>query len=66
MARAASLPVRVPVRRTTYRVRRSRLAYGPALAELLGWIVLGEAMTVRKAAAMLLIVSGVVLLTAER
>jgi uncharacterized membrane protein len=35
----------------------------PATAVLLGWLVLGEAMTVRKAAAVALILAGVILLT---
>ena len=38
----------------------------PVIAVLLGWVLLGEAMTVRKAVAVVLIVSGVVLLTGAR
>jgi uncharacterized membrane protein len=43
------------------------IAFGlaPVVAVLLGWLVPGEAMSVRKALAVLLIVTGVVLLTAE-
>jgi transporter family protein len=38
----------------------------PAVAVLLGWLALGDAMTGRKALAVVLIVAGVVLLTGER
>jgi uncharacterized membrane protein len=43
------------------------IAFGlaPVVAVLLGWLALGEAMTARKALAVLLIVGGVVLLTTE-
>ena len=35
----------------------------PALATVLGWLLLGEAMTLRKALAVALILAGVILLT---
>ena len=38
----------------------------PVVAVLLGWTVLGETMTVKKAVAVLLIIGGVVLLTTDR
>jgi transporter family protein len=43
------------------------IAFGvaPVVAVLLGWLVLGEEMTARKALAVLLIAGGVVLLTAD-
>ena len=47
------------------KVKPIAFTMAPAVAVLLGWLVLGEAMTVRKAAAVLLIASGVVLLTAD-
>ena len=47
------------------KVKPIAFTMAPAVAVLLGWIVLGEAMTLRKAAALLLIVSGVVLLTSD-
>ncbi len=45
------------------RVKPVAFAVAPATAVLLGWLVLGEAMTVRKAAGVLAILAGVVLLT---
>jgi transporter family protein len=48
------------------KVKPIAFTVAPVIAVLLGWIALGEGMSVRKAAAVLLIVSGVVLLTAER
>ncbi|MBL0928026.1 MAG: EamA family transporter [Phycisphaerales bacterium] len=45
------------------RIKPIAFALAPAVAVLLGWLVLGEAMTLRKAAAVGLILAGVVLLT---
>ena len=47
------------------KVKPVAFTVAPAVAVLLGWLVLGEAMTVRKAAALMLILSGVVLLTSD-
>ena len=46
-------------------VKPIAFALAPVVAVFLGWLVLGEAMTMRKALAMVLIVAGVVLLTGE-
>lgn len=48
------------------KVKPIAFTLAPVIAVLLGWVVLGEAMSVRKAVAVLLIVSGVVLLTGAR
>lgn len=48
------------------KVKPIAFTLAPMVAVLLGWAVLGEAMSVRKAVAVLLIVSGVVLLTGTR
>jgi uncharacterized membrane protein len=45
------------------RVKPIAFALAPATAVVLGWLVLGESMTVRKAVAVTLILAGVVLLT---
>ena len=45
------------------KVKPIAFAVAPAIAVLLGWLVLGEAMTPRKAAGVLMILGGVVLLT---
>lgn len=45
------------------RIKPIAFATAPAVAVLLGWLVLGESMDARKAIAVLLILSGVVLLT---
>jgi transporter family protein len=47
------------------KVKPVAFTVAPAVAVVLGWLVLGEPMTLRKAAAVLLIVGGVVLLTSE-
>ncbi len=47
------------------RVRPIAFALSPATAVLLGWLVLGEGMTPRKAVAVVLIVLGIVLLTGD-
>ena len=47
------------------RLRPIAFALAPATAVLLGWWVLGEAMTPRKAAAVVLIVVGIVMLAAD-
>lgn len=47
------------------RVKPIAFALAPACAVLLGWIVLHEPMTAKKAAALVLILSGVVLLTGK-
>jgi uncharacterized membrane protein len=47
------------------RIKPIAFSLAPVVAVLLGWSVLGEAMSVRKGAAVLLIVAGVVLLTGE-
>jgi transporter family protein len=47
------------------RVKPIAFSVAPAVAVVLGWLVLGEHMTVQKAAAVPLIVAGVVLLTAN-
>ncbi|HYE01944.1 MAG TPA: EamA family transporter, partial [Phycisphaerales bacterium] len=44
------------------RVKPIAFALAPALAVLLGWLVLGESLTVRKGVAVVLIVAGVLLL----
>ncbi len=46
------------------RVKPVAFAVAPATAVVLGWLVLGEAMTTRKALGVLAILAGVVLLTA--
>ena len=46
------------------RIKPVAFAVAPATAVVLGWLVLGEAMTARKALAVGLILAGVVLLTA--
>ena len=46
------------------RIKPIAFAVAPATAVVLGWLVLGEAMTARKALAVGLILAGVVLLTA--
>ena len=45
------------------RVKPVAFALAPTVAVLLGWLVLGEPMTAKKAVAVVLIISGVVLLT---
>ena len=45
------------------RIRPIAFALSPATAVILGWLVLGEGMTVRKAIAVTLIVIGIVMLT---
>jgi bacterial/archaeal transporter family protein len=47
------------------RVKPVAFSVAPAVAVVLGWLVLGEQMTLQKALAILLIVAGVVLLTAD-
>lgn len=47
------------------KVKPVAFALAPVIGVLLGWLVLGETMSPRKAVAGLLIVAGVVLLTAE-
>ena len=47
------------------KVKPIAFTLAPAVAVMLGWLLLGEVMTVRKAAAVALIVAGVVLLTSE-
>lgn len=47
------------------RVKPIAFSVAPAIAVILGWLVLGEQMTLQKALAVLLIVAGVVLLTAN-
>ena len=47
------------------KVKPIAFTLAPVVAVLLGWLVLGEAMTLRKGAAVLLIVGGVVLLTGD-
>jgi transporter family protein len=47
------------------RIKPIAFSVAPAAAVLLGWIVLGEQMTMQKAIAILLIVAGVVLLTSN-
>jgi drug/metabolite transporter (DMT)-like permease len=47
------------------KVKPIAFALAPVVAVLLGWLVRGEPMSVRKAAAVLMIVVGVVLLTGE-
>jgi drug/metabolite transporter (DMT)-like permease len=46
------------------RIKPIAFAVAPAAGVLLGWLVLGEAMTARKAAAVGLILAGIVLITA--
>lgn len=46
------------------RIKPIAFSIAPATAVVLGWLLLGEGMSVRKAAAVLLILAGVVLLTA--
>ena len=48
------------------RIRPIAFALSPATAVLLGWIVLGEAMTVRKAVSVSLIVVGIIMLAGEK
>jgi transporter family protein len=45
------------------RVKPIAFSVAPAVAVILGWLVLGEQMTLQKALAVLLIIAGVVLLT---
>lgn len=45
------------------RIKPIAFSIAPATAVVLGWLVLGESMSVRKAAAVVLILAGVVLLT---
>jgi uncharacterized membrane protein len=47
------------------RIRPIAFALSPATAVLLGWIMLGEGMSVRKAIACVLIIVGIVMLTGE-
>ena len=47
------------------KVKPIAFTLAPVVAVLLGWMVLGEAMTLKKSLAVLLIVAGVVLLTGE-
>ena len=47
------------------RVKPIAFSVAPAIAVILGWLVLGEQMTLQKALAVLLIIAGVVLLTAN-
>ncbi|MEI7656488.1 MAG: EamA family transporter [Phycisphaerae bacterium] len=48
------------------RIRPIAFALSPATAVLLGWVMLGEGMSLRKGIACLLIISGIVLLTGEK
>ena len=48
------------------RIRPIAFALSPATAVLLGWLMLGEGMTARKAFACLLIITGIILLTGEK
>ncbi len=48
------------------RIRPIAFALSPATAVLLGWLVLGEAMTVRKAISVTMIVIGIVMLAGEK
>jgi transporter family protein len=48
------------------KVKPIAFSLAPVMAVLLGWLVLGEALTVRKGAAVLLIIGGVMLLTGDR
>jgi transporter family protein len=47
------------------RVKPIAFSVAPAVAVILGWLVLGEQMTLQKALAVLLIVAGVIMLTAN-
>lgn len=47
------------------RLRPIAFGLAPATAVLLGWIMLGEAMTLRKAFAVILIIAGIALLTGK-
>jgi transporter family protein len=47
------------------KVKPIAFTMAPAIAVMLGWLVLGEAMTAKKLVAVALIVAGVVLLTGE-
>ena len=47
------------------KVKPVAFTVAPLVAVLLGWLVLGETMTGRKAAAIMLIITGVVLLTSD-
>jgi drug/metabolite transporter (DMT)-like permease len=47
------------------RIKPVAFALAPATAVILGWLVLGESMTLRKAGAVALILAGVVLLTGD-
>jgi len=48
------------------RIKPIAFTIAPCVAVLLGWLVLGETMTVRKGIAVALVLAGVVLLTSER
>lgn len=48
------------------RLRPIAFSLAPASAVVLGWLLLGEAMTMRKAAAVAMIVIGIVMLAGER
>ena len=47
------------------KVKPVAFTLAPAVAVTLGWLLLGEAMTAKKAVAVLLIFAGVVLLTSD-
>lgn len=47
------------------RIRPIAFALSPATAVLLGWIMLGEGMSIRKVISIILIIAGIVLLTGE-
>ena len=47
------------------KVKPVAFALAPATAVLLGWVVLGETMTVKKAAGVVAILAGVLLLTGK-
>lgn len=48
------------------RIKPIAFTIAPCIAVLLGWLALGEAMTVRKGIAVVMVLSGVVLLTWEK
>jgi uncharacterized membrane protein len=48
------------------RIRPIAFALSPATAVLLGWLMLGEGMSLRKGVACLLIIAGIILLTGEK
>jgi uncharacterized membrane protein len=48
------------------KVKPIAFTLAPVTAVLLGWLVLGEAMTVKKTLAVLMIITGILLLTGER